>query len=258
MSKRPILLLTGCTGTFGSEFARLYADRYRIVGVSRKSPKWLAPGLDHLPLDLAADPRRPVDYVLERYGRLDVLVNAAACADLTPALSSSRQISLADQMLINAVAPFELVRHAFLRFWSRAGRADNLAHGRNVVNLGSILNVRHHRLRGGYAEHYGFACYAATKSALGALSRYLGDELEPHGVRVNLLAPGAFPAEQPTELVCRACAELIDSSRHGTVTTIDFGEVRTLRSEAEFGGGRAMDRFLEPAKDRVASRGGVQ
>lgn len=245
MIKHSVLLLTGCTGRFGTEFVRMYSDRYTIVGVSRTPPETIVPELDYLNVDLVEDPRRAIDYVLERYGRLDVLVNNAACLDVDRALKTGRKVSFADQMQINAIVPFELIRYAFLQFWRQAGRDENETYGRNIVNLGSILNVR--QPGGDFALDYGFACYAATKHALGGLTSYLRDELEPHGVRINLLAPGGFPSEQPTELVCKACAELIASTYNGTVTTIDFGEVRTLQCETEFAGAQLTGRRIEAA-----------
>jgi NAD(P)-dependent dehydrogenase (short-subunit alcohol dehydrogenase family) len=177
------------------------------------------------------------------------LINNAASGDIDSALKPARSISFSDQMQINAVVPFELVRYAFLRFWSSAGRQENLDYNRNVINMGSILSARHHRLVGGYEGHYNFACYAATKRALSALTKNLSYELERYGVRINLLAPGAFPSEQPTELVCRACAEIESSAHNGTVTTIDFGEVRTLQCECELSGGTLLERVLAPEQE---------
>ncbi len=243
MTEKRTLLLTGCTGTFGSKFVEMYADRYSIVGVSRTPPTSVS-GFDYFQADLAANYEAVVDYVLDRYGRLDVLVNNAACKNIDAGLKPNRQSSFADQMQLNAVVPFELVRYVFSRFWSQAGAIENRRHNRNVVNMGSILSARHVRLSGAYAGHYSYACYAATKSALSALTKNLSYELEPHGVRINLLAPGSFPEEQPTELVCRTCVELETSNHNGSVTTIEFGNVRTLRSESELGGGQPLEAVL--------------
>jgi NAD(P)-dependent dehydrogenase (short-subunit alcohol dehydrogenase family) len=249
MREKKIVLLTGCTGTFGSKFIELYADKYSIVGVARRPPVQHVDTYDYFQADLTENYRGAVDYTLERYGRLDVLINNAASGDIEAALKETRSTSFAYQMQINAVVPFELIRYAFLRFWSRAGRQENQDSNRNVVNMGSILSARHHRLIGGYEGHYNFACYAATKRALSALTKNLSYELERYGVRINLLAPGAFPSEQPTELVCKTCVEIESSTYNGMVATIDFGEVRTLQCECEMGGGRPLELVFSPGSE---------
>ncbi len=53
-----------------------------------------------------------------------------------------------------------------------------------IVNLGSITE------HGSWAE---IAAYATSKGAAGALTRALATDLGPHNVRVNCIAPGAFP-----------------------------------------------------------------
>lgn len=246
MPEKKVVLLTGCTGTFGSKFIEMYAGVYTIVGVARRPPVHRVETYEYFQTDLTEDHESAVDHVLERYGRLDLLINNAASGNIDAALKQTRAVSFADQMRLNAVVPFELIRYAFLRFWSGAGRQDNLDYNRNVINVGSILSARHHRLTGGYEGHYNFACYAATKRALSALTKNLSYELERYGVRCNLLAPGAFPSEQPTELVCRTCMEVDGSSQTGKVTTIDFGEVRTLDCECELGGGKLLEHVYAP------------
>ena len=56
--------------------------------------------------------------------------------------------------------------------------------GGAIVNLGSITQ------HGGWSE---MASYVVTKGAAAALTRALATELGPYGIRVNCVAPGAFP-----------------------------------------------------------------
>lgn len=246
MPDKKVVLLTGCTGTFGSKFIELYADKYSIIGVARMPPATPAETFDYFQADLTEDYEGAVDYTLERYGRLDVLINNAASSNVDAALKPVRPVGFAYQMQLNAVTPFELIRYAFSRFWNQAGREENLSRNRNVINMGSLLSARHVRLAGAYEGHYGYACYAATKRALSALTKNLSYELERHGVRINLLAPGSFPSALPTELVCETCVRIESSEHNGTVTTIDAGEVRTLLCECELAGGRPLEFVLAP------------
>jgi NAD(P)-dependent dehydrogenase (short-subunit alcohol dehydrogenase family) len=55
---------------------------------------------------------------------------------------------------------------------------------------GSIVNVSSITWHGGWSE---LASYISTKGAAVALTRALARELGEHGIRVNAVAPGAFP-----------------------------------------------------------------
>jgi NAD(P)-dependent dehydrogenase (short-subunit alcohol dehydrogenase family) len=120
----------------------------------------------------AADtPARVVAAAVERFGGLDVLVNAAgiigtAATDATPD-------DLYDRMFgINVRAPFRLMREAFPQLKARKG---------NVVNVSSVNGLR---------AFAGVAVYCASKAALDHLSRCAALDWAPHGVRVNCVNPG--------------------------------------------------------------------
>lgn len=57
---------------------------------------------------------------------------------------------------------------------------------------GSIVNVTSITWHGGWSD---LSSYISTKGAAVALSRALARELGPHGLRVNAVAPGAFPTK---------------------------------------------------------------
>jgi NAD(P)-dependent dehydrogenase (short-subunit alcohol dehydrogenase family) len=120
----------------------------------------------------AADaPARIVSGAVERFGGLDILVNAAgvigtAATDATPD-------DLYDRMMaINVRAPFRLMREAFPQLKARRG---------NVVNISSVNGLR---------AFAGVAVYCASKAALDHLSRCAALDWAPHGVRVNCVNPG--------------------------------------------------------------------
>jgi NAD(P)-dependent dehydrogenase (short-subunit alcohol dehydrogenase family) len=120
----------------------------------------------------AADtPSRVVSAAIERFGALDVLVNAAgiigtASTDATPD-------DLYDRMFaINVRAPFRLMREAFPALKARKG---------NVVNVSSVNGLR---------AFAGVAVYCASKAALDHLTRCAALDWAPHGVRANCVNPG--------------------------------------------------------------------
>jgi glucose 1-dehydrogenase len=124
-----------------------------------------------------ADPAVPaqlVDGVVERFGRLDVLVNNAGITVSKPAL----ELTAEDFDAIFSVD----VRAAFLAAQAAARAMDEGV----IVNITSVHE---------HIPRPGFALYAPAKAALGMLTRSLALELAP-AIRVVSVAPGAIKVER--------------------------------------------------------------
>lgn len=142
-----------------------------------------------------AQPARIVNETIERFGRLDVLVNNAAFTG-SSALEGWA-VPFAEQRLpawegalrVNLTAPF-LLTQAAAPALAASGRGS-------VINIGSIYGVVGPNF-GLYADTTmgNPAAYAATKGGLLNLTRYLATALAPH-VRVNAISPGGIAAGQP-------------------------------------------------------------
>jgi NAD(P)-dependent dehydrogenase (short-subunit alcohol dehydrogenase family) len=78
--------------------------------------------------------------------------------------------------------------------------------------------------------------YSAAKSAVLNLSRFLAREWAPHGVRVNTLTPGFFPAEQNRKLLFNEDGTPTDRTRAiwGHTPMGRFGEAHELVGAALF------------------------
>ncbi len=173
-----VVLITGCSTGIGRDLAQRLAEAgYEVVATARQ-----AETLEKTPaaLKLSLDVTRPdsitraVECTLQRFGRIDVLVNNAGYAlrGAVEEVSVERVQQMFDvnvfgvMRMIQAVAPFMRQQ--------RAGR---------IVNISSIAGKLSTPANG---------AYSATKFALEALSDALRVELAPFGIQVVLVEPGSI------------------------------------------------------------------
>jgi len=116
--------------------------------------------------------------VVERSGRVDILVNGAGVNSATPFLDIGED-EFDRIMRVNFKSVF-LACQIFGQYLVSQGRGS-------IINLGSMS---------GLAPLSRVFTYSASKAAVHNLSKNLAREWAPYGVRVNLLVPGFFPAEQ--------------------------------------------------------------
>jgi NAD(P)-dependent dehydrogenase (short-subunit alcohol dehydrogenase family) len=180
-------LVTGAGGAIGAAVAaRLAREGHAVAvldvdpgGTERTVAALTSSGARALPIvaDLrdAASLPAVVEECERELGPLQVLVNNAAVFPAGPFLEVE-VAELDDAFAVNARAYFVLAQAAARSMAAREGGA--------IVNVASIV------WHGYWAD---MAPYVATKGAVVALTRALARELGPMGVRVNAVAPGAFP-----------------------------------------------------------------
>ncbi|MFC6022354.1 oxidoreductase [Plantactinospora solaniradicis] len=185
-SRDRVWLITGCSAGFGRHLAlAALAAGDRVMATARSAEQLadLVPiGGDRVragTLDVtdAASIDRAVADTLAAFGRIDVVVNNAGHGSVgaVEELAMSDLRALLDVMFFGAVA----VTKAVLPHLRRQG-------GGAIVQMSSM---------GGQLSMPGFGAYCAAKFALEGLSEALAAEVEPFGVRVLIVEPGAFRTE---------------------------------------------------------------
>ena len=121
--------------------------------------------------------------VLDRFGRVDILVNAAGYTFKQPTATMPEEMwsCLIDTNLNGALRTCQ----TFYEPLKASGRGRII----NVASLGSFL-----------AFHQ-VAAYCAAKAGLLSLTRSLACEWARDGICVNAIAPGVFPSELNSEFV---------------------------------------------------------
>jgi len=241
--ERPVCLLTGASGRFGTAFSRMYASRYDIGGVYHRHelsvptrnqrcidplrPNGGRKRNAHPLFDICADLTRPgeiervVELTLARYGRIDILINAAAHSVWAPMLGSDRlDESLERQFLLNVIAPLRLARRIADEYW-RGRRDENEQVQRSVINVSSTAGLYVY-------PGSGQSAYSASKAALNHMTWHMALEFSDIGIRVNAVAPNSFPKIVPTRRVCQAVRDLVEGDLTGKIVVVDRGGDRVL------------------------------
>lgn len=136
------------------------------------------------------DVRRVVEEA-GQLGPVHTLVNNAAARGPTMPAHETPAADFAGVLATNLLGPFLMARHVVPGLIDRGGGA--------IVNIGSIAGVEAYPLR---------SAYCASKWGLVGLTRTLAAEAGPHGVRVNLVAPGPTEGEGADGVIARRAEAL--------------------------------------------------
>ncbi|PYC74485.1 short-chain dehydrogenase/reductase [Streptomyces tateyamensis] len=172
---RPVALVTGASSGIGRSTALALAEAgFDVVGTSRDTAKARpAAGVTFLDLDVAGDESvaAVVGEVIERFGRIDVLVNNAGIGSA----GAAEESSVAQARSVFDINVFGLMRmtNAVLPHMRARGSG-------RIVNMSSIV---------GFVPQPYMAVYAATKHAVEGYSESLDHEVREYGVRVLLVEP---------------------------------------------------------------------
>jgi NAD(P)-dependent dehydrogenase (short-subunit alcohol dehydrogenase family) len=181
LSGRGAVVVGGSRGV-GLSVARLLCDLGARVVVNGRDPDAVAEAAQQIPnaVGVAGSPAEPavadalIDTCVREFGRIDILINCAGTAE--PRGSSILTITSAQfRELLDAHlgTVFETCRAAAPRMVEQGGGA--------IVNTSSFA----------FLGDYGGTGYPAGKGGVNALTLAIAAELKEHGVRANVVCPGA-------------------------------------------------------------------
>src|SRR5664280_2342424 len=213
-SLRKTMVLTGASRGIGHAAVKLFSQSgWRIITCSRHPFN-----RDRCPWDMGAEHHVQVDLAHHRWlplaiadirarlngGPLHALVNNAGISPKTA--DNMRMTSLTTStetwmtlFHVNFLAPILLARGLFDELKSGGG---------TVVNVTSSVGVRVHSFAG-------TAC-ATSKAALASLTREMAHDFAPHGIRVNVIAPGEIRTDILSPDTEARFAPIIPMRRIGT------------------------------------------
>jgi NAD(P)-dependent dehydrogenase (short-subunit alcohol dehydrogenase family) len=182
-----VAIVTGASSGLGDRFARvLHAAGATVVVAARRIDRLNAlaaemPGSHVVACDvsLEADREHLVATVLDRTGRLDVLVNNAGIGGKVAVEDESLDV-FRTALEVNVTAVWHLSKLAAVPMVAQKSGS--------IVNIASMLGfVGSHPVKQAH--------YVASKGAVVTLTKELALQWSRKGVRVNSLCPGWFPSE---------------------------------------------------------------
>ena len=207
MSRR--VLITGASGgigraaaiAFGATGASVWIGYAQHADAAQQTASAVREaGGEATPICFDVTDRAAIDAALTQIGAVDVLVNAAGVMR-NALFAFAEPADWEDPLRVNVAGAMNVSRAVVRSMLS--------ARSGVIINIGSIAGTR---------ASPGQAGYSASKGAIVALTRSLGAELAPRGIRVNAVIPGLISTGMATRLDRRAVADYmarIPSGRMG-------------------------------------------
>ncbi|MDO4888822.1 MAG: SDR family oxidoreductase [Actinomycetaceae bacterium] len=192
-----VALVTGCSSGLGVQMAKALASAgASIVAVARRTER-----VEAVAADIAEEFGVPtlalrcditdtqnvdsvVDAVVEKFGRLDIVVNNAGTGAVGPAEDITDE-QFSQEVDIDLLGSFRVARAAAKKAMIPAG------YGR-IINIASMYGLVGNMVAGS-------APYHAAKAGVVNMTRALAAEWGKYGITVNAICPGYFYTELTTQ-----------------------------------------------------------
>lgn len=201
-----IAIVTGASRGIGREIAKVLSNQgIKVIANYNKSEEQAKllqkenPQIDIFKADVSnrAEVKKMVEYTLERYGKIDILINNAGISEWRMFTETTDEDW--NRMINNNLYSAFCVTQEVL---------PNMIHNKkgNIINISSIWGM------------VGASCesiYSISKAGMDAMTKSLAKELGPSNIRVNSIAPGAIHTDMNKNL--------------------SFGEIEELNNEIPLG-----------------------
>ena len=189
MSKK-IAIVTGASRGIGRAIAKMLAENnYIVIANYNKSEKEALDlqnefnNIDIFKADVSKreDVKKIVDFTLNKYGKIDVLINNAG-------ISKSQLFTDVTDSDWNKI----IQNNLYSAFCVTQEVLPNMIHNKNgcIINMSSIWG-----LVGASCE----SIYSISKAGIDAMTKSLAKELGPSNIRVNSIAPGLIDTDMNKE-----------------------------------------------------------
>jgi len=205
------VVITGAAGNLGSQYAEGLSqvganviladlDYVKCAQIAKKLKKQYAVDPEPIKLDLTKQSSisNLVSKTISKYAKIDVLINNAAYQGNDRIRTTPfEDLSLADwneALTVNLTGIFLTCQ--------QVGKVMKKQKRGNIINIGSTygLVAPDQRIYGNSGQNAA-AFYAATKSAIINLTRYLASYWANTGIRVNTLTPGGVRRNQTKSFI---------------------------------------------------------
>ncbi len=171
---KKVVLLTGASGGLGQAIAKHLSKDYTVYGTSRKA----IDSTDFIPVQMdltqANSITQAVQEILQKEGRIDVLINNAGIG----ITGSIEETNLNDVRKV-----FETNFFGMMQLIQEVTPVMRMQKGGKIINISSIAGYTGLPFRG---------VYSATKSAVMRMTEALSAELKSFNIDVIDIAPGDF------------------------------------------------------------------
>ena len=209
-----IAIVTGASRGIGREIAKELSNQgIKVIANYNKSEEQAKllqeenPQIDIYKADVSnrIEVKKMVDYALDRYGKIDILINNAGISEWR-VFTETTDEDWNRMMNNNLYSAFCMTQEVL----------PNMIHNKkgNIINISSIWGI------------VGASCesiYSISKAGMDAMTKSLAKELGPSNIRVNSIAPGATYTDMNKNLTQEEIEELnneIPLGRMGTVSDI--------------------------------------
>lgn len=183
MDTKKVWFITGASKGLGLSFVReLLSEGYLVAATSRNKQALVDSIGDHenfLPLTMDVtgdeDVKQTVGKVIERFGRIDVMVNNAGYSQIGTVEELSDE-EVRRNFDVNVFGALNVIRHVAPHL-----RQQQSGHIFNIASIGGIAG-----------DFPAFGIYCSTKFAMAGFTEALAEEMKPFGIHTTLIYPAYF------------------------------------------------------------------